>query len=239
MSTMAASGVPSRVLAMDFNETKKTYRSTINQVVGFVGQDLDFFTAVKADFLQRVVREFFPAVKRPRVLDIGCGHGLIHPLLGDYDVVGVDVATEVLSLARTANPTVRYAGYDGRTLPFQPGSFDVTMAVCVMHHVPPAQWVSFLEEMKRMLSRNGIGVIFEHNPLNPLTRYVVANNDIDADACLLRSFTLQRLLREAGFTQIATKNILFTPFGAPVFRWLDRQLWWCPFGAQYYTIASR
>jgi SAM-dependent methyltransferase len=224
---------------MDFNETKDNYSSTINQVVGFVGQDLEFFTAVKADLLHRVVQECLPASKRPRILDIGCGHGLIHPLLQDYDVVGVDVATEVLPLARSANPGVRYVGYDGHTLPFETGSFDIAMAVCVMHHVPPAQWVSFLQEMKRMLSPDGIAVIFEHNPLNPLTRYVVANNEIDADACLLRGSTLQKLLREAGFGQLDTRNILFTPFGARIFRWLDRQLWWCPFGAQYYTVASR
>jgi len=224
---------------MDFNDTKEIYRSTVNRAVAFVGKDLDFFTAVKADFVRRAIRERLPTVTRPRVLDVGCGHGLIHPMLAAYDLVAVDVATEVLRLARAANPTVRYAAYDGRTLPFRQGAFDVAIALCVMHHLLPAQWVPFLDEMRKMLNKGGIIVIFEHNPFNPLTRYVVANNEIDADACLLTDSTLRQHLRRAGFNRISTRHILFTPIAAPVFRWLDRFLWWCPFGAQYYTTASR
>jgi SAM-dependent methyltransferase len=225
---------------MDFNQSKYDYRQTIERSIAFAGKGLDFFTEVKADYLRRIVARRLGDVTVPRILDIGCGHGLMHPYLGSFglDIVGTEVATEVLSLARAANPKVAYVGYDGRTLPFTPNSFDLALAVCVMHHVPPAQWKDFLREMRRVLRPGGIAVIFEHNPLNPLTRYVVASNTIDADANLLSARMLRKLMRQAGFEAPQTRNILFTPFAHPGFRWLDDRLGRIPFGAQYYAIGT-
>ncbi|WP_210497172.1 class I SAM-dependent methyltransferase [Microvirga antarctica] len=225
---------------MDFNETKQTYRDTIEQSIAFAGKGLDFFTSVKADYLHRIVQAELPGLDKPRLLDVGCGHGYIHPDLRrfGFDIVGVEVATEVLPFAREANPDVTYLGYDGTTLPFEDDSFDVAMAICVMHHVPPEQWPNFSREMHRVLRPGGIVAIFEHNPINPLTRYVVSRNEIDDDAVLLSTSTLRGLLKDAGFQQVATRNILFTPFASPFFRAVDRQLGWCPFGAQYYAVGK-
>jgi SAM-dependent methyltransferase len=225
---------------MDFNQSKDNYRQTIERSIAFAGKGLDFFTEVKADYLRRIVARRLGGVTEPRILDIGCGHGLLHSYLRSFglDIVGTEVATEVLSLARAANPKVAYVGYDGQTLPFSPNSFDLALAVCVMHHVPPAQWKDFLREMRRVLRPGGIAVIFEHNPLNPLTRYVVASNTIDADANLLSARMLRKLMRYAGFDGPQTRNIIFTPFAHPGFRWLDDHLGRIPFGAQYYAIGT-
>jgi SAM-dependent methyltransferase len=224
---------------MDFNEAKDHYRESIERTIGFAGKGLDFFTEVKAEYLRKVVARRLGEAKAPRMLDVGCGHGLIHPYLRSfgYDLVGAEVAVEVLALARLANPDVPYVGYDGSTLPFSSGSFDLTLAVCVMHHVPPAHWHGFLREMRRVLRPGGLAVVFEHNPINPLTRYVVASNAIDADATLLSARTLRGLMRETGFHAPQTRNILFTPFAHPGFRWLDNRLGWIPFGAQYYAVG--
>jgi SAM-dependent methyltransferase len=225
---------------MDFNESKHVYRDKVDQAIAFAGKGLDFFAGVKADYLRAIVEAELPGMDKPRLLDVGCGHGYLHPDLRrfGYDVVGVDVATEILPLARAANPDVAYLGYDGTTLPFDDDSFDVAIAVCVMHHVPPGQWPDFSREMRRVLRPDGLVAIFEHNPLNPLTRYVVASNDIDHDAVLLAASTLRGLLKNAGFRQVRTRNILFTPFAGPFFRAVDRGLGWCPFGAQYYAIGK-
>jgi SAM-dependent methyltransferase len=224
---------------MDFNQSKDDYRETIERSVAFAGKGLDFFTEVKADYLRKIFARILKDVTAPRTLDIGCGHGLMHPYLRafGFEIVGADVATEVLSLARSANPDVAYVGYDGQTLPFTQKSFDLALAVCVMHHVPPAQWKDFLREMRRVLRPGGLAVIFEHNPLNPLTRYVVASNTIDADANLLSARMLRELMLQAGFEAPRTRNILFTPFAHPAFRWLDDRLGRVPFGAQYYGIG--
>lgn len=108
-----------------------------------------------------------------------------------------------------------------------------------MHHVPPSQWNSFLMEMNRVLKKDGMAIIFEHNPYNPLTRYIVANNILDKGVVLLRKATLEKLMIESGFKTAKSRYFLFTPFALSIFRWIDKILWWCPLGAQYYTIATR
>ena len=224
---------------MDFNQSRGNYRETIERSISFAGKGLDFFTEVKAEYARKVLKRLLPEVTQPRTLDIGCGHGIMHPYLRafGFEIIGVEVATEVLPLARAANPDVSYVGYDGQSLPFASKSFDLALAVCVMHHVPPTHWRNFLGEMRRVLRPRGVAVIFEHNPLNPLTRYVVATLAMDADANLLSARMLRELMRQAGFEAPRTRNILFTPFAHPRFRWLDERLARLPFGAQYYAIG--
>ena len=66
-----------------------------------------------------------------RVLDVGSGDGLLARAIADrrpdVDVRGVDVLTrEPMYIPVTQ--------YDGRTLPFDAGSFDAVMFVDVLHH---------------------------------------------------------------------------------------------------------
>ena len=84
--------------------------------------------------------------------------------------------------------------------------FDLALAICVMHHVPPAEWVHFLAEMKRVVKPGGAVFIVEHNPLNPLTRYVVAHSEIDQASHLLPSSRLRKLMRKAGLRSARTEN---------------------------------
>lgn len=127
--------------------------------------------------------------------------------------------------------------YDGKKFPFDAASFDVALAICVLHHVSLAERAVFLEEMKRILKPGGLGIIFEHNSYNPLTRHVVSVNPLDEGAVLLSRSNLEKLIRQSKFSQPKSQFVLFTPFERPVFRKLDRALGWCPFGAQYYTVG--
>jgi 2-polyprenyl-3-methyl-5-hydroxy-6-metoxy-1,4-benzoquinol methylase len=83
---------------MDF---KHNYRETVERSVAFSGKGLDFFTEVKADYLRKIVSCLRPEVTLPKILDIGCGHGGMHPYLRSFgfEIVGTEVATEVLSRA--------------------------------------------------------------------------------------------------------------------------------------------
>lgn len=225
---------------MDFNEHKNSYGDLIQESLRFSGKEHAFFTQVKAQFLKNIIKKYLPNVKTPELLDVGCGHGLIHSYLkgDDLKIVGVEVANEVLEFARKDHPEVNYLSHNGKTLPFEEKKFDIAIAICVMHHVPPVEWQAFLTEMKRVLKPGGIVVIFEHNPYNPMTRYIVANNILDADAVLLSSPKLKKLMQEVGLTHIKNRNILFTPFANRIFRWLDKVLGRVPFGAQYYAIGQ-
>jgi hypothetical protein len=84
----------------------------------------------------------------------------------------------------------------------------------------------------------GLVVLFEHNPLNPLTRRVVSRCEFDADAVLARSGTVAGLLDDAGLEVVDRRYILFFPKGGKRIARLERALHRVPFGAQY-SVAGR
>ena len=174
-------------------------------------------------------------------LDVGCGIGatdrhLVEPF---GKVIGVDIVEGVLERAATEVPEAEFRHYDGRALPVPDASVDVVFAICVVHHVPPAHWGAFAAEMARVLRPGGVAAIFEHNPLNPLTRRVVANCVFDDDAILLRRHTAAELLRDAGLTRPEHRYIAFLPFGGAKVAPIEATLRRVPFGAQYYAAAIR
>jgi ubiquinone/menaquinone biosynthesis C-methylase UbiE len=89
-----------------------------------------------------------PGTQKPHMLDVGCGVGEIHPFLqGIFGrVCGADVSGSSVAQARIRNPEVEYQAYMGETLPYESATFDVSMAICVLHHVLPSQWARFLRE---------------------------------------------------------------------------------------------
>ncbi len=224
-----------------FDAYEAKYADAVNDAVAFSGLDVDFFTRVKADYIIDIARKTFGRTEGLRLVDVGCGIGNFHPLLSRAfdDINGVDVSAASIERARTANPSVSYAAYEGDTLPFPEASFDIAMAVCVVHHVPPAQWPEFMSEFRRVLKPGGLALVFEHNPLNPLSVHVVNNCPFDEDAVLLRAPELKKLFASAGFSDPEGRFILSVPAFNSAFRSLDRVFSRLPFGAQYYVSARK
>ena len=90
-----------------------------------------------------------------------------------------------------------------------------------------------------MLRRNGMFVIFEHNPRNPLTMRIVNNCVFDKDAVLLKPDETESLLATSGHQSVSTRHILTIPSFNGATRKIDRLLGRMPFGAQYFTMGRR
>lgn len=222
-----------------FDSYKDRYNGAVDAAVAFTGLSVGFFTQVKAGYIMDIVNAY-PGGAALSALDIGCGIGNYHGLLKQRftRLAGVDVSCDCLDTARSRHPDVAYRSYDGGTLPYPDASFDVAFTICVIHHVPPAQWDQFAAEMRRILKPGGLALVFEHNPRNPLTMRAVSSCSFDADAVLLRAEEAERLLQRAGFREVHSRFILTVPPATGLLRRLDRLFARLPIGGQYYVTAT-
>jgi ubiquinone/menaquinone biosynthesis C-methylase UbiE len=218
-----------------FDAYENTYRDEVQSSIDFSGLPHSFFISAKADLIGEIVKTRFSGEHKPALLDIGCGIGTFHPLLRNLfgRFCGVDVSAKCIGRARRENPDVEYKTYEGAILPYGDAEFDFTMAICVMHHVPPPEWLSFMREMRRVTRPGGTLCVIEHNPLNPLTRLAVARCEFDRDAVLLRAGVTEELMTKAGLCDIKTRFFLFFPSAAQVVRSFERSIGWMPLSAQY------
>jgi len=109
----------------------------------------------------------------------------------------------------------------------------------VLHHVPISERPAVYAELARVLKPGGRLYVFEHNPRNPLVRYVIARTPIDANAILLDSQEVRRGLTQTVRYQLDTDYLMFMPPGIGLLRGVDRALAWLPLGAQYVVAARK
>jgi 2-polyprenyl-3-methyl-5-hydroxy-6-metoxy-1,4-benzoquinol methylase len=189
--------------------------------------------------LRKIVHAQGQDLDQAVLLDVGCGAGTTDRHLASQvkSLHGVDVSEEMVSVARKHVADGEFLHYDGKTLPFPSGSFDVVIAICVLHHVPQPDQTSFLRELVRVTRSGGVIAVFEHNPANPLTRRAVRGCELDVGVELLRAKDVERLLAGTGARVVSRDYFLFTPFGGRLGSTVDQLLRWLPFGGQHVVVA--
>lgn len=224
-----------------FDDYVDNYQEKIQESIDFAGQDADFFIRVKADMVKNLVKKYCDNLDTAKVLDVGSGVGMVDRyLVADIkNLYGVDIEEGVVNRAVVNNPGVKYSVYNGELLPFEENTMDFTFAINVMHHVPVTLWQNFVNEMRRVLKPGGVAVVFEHNPLNPLTRRVVSKCEFDRDAVLLGHIKLSNIFIHSKLALTEDSYILFFPFNGKLFRFVEKAFKWIPLGAQHYVIGKK
>lgn len=225
---------------LNFDNYSETYKKHVENSVKFSGLPLDFFAAAKAKILSETASTHFSDKDNLSLLDVGCGVGVIHSLLKPIfrNISGVDISAASIEHARMENPDLDYRTYNGTKLPYPQGAFDVATTICVMHHVPPAEWQAFMQEMKRVVRPGGLVCVIEHNPFNPLTRLAVMRCEFDRDAILLSARRTERLMFDAGLSMVKSRFFLLFPSVARAARAIEKRLGRLPIGAQYLTVGT-
>jgi len=224
----------------EFDRYGDSYEKAVDDAIGFAGTEHAFYLEAKARALVELARRELGDPARIHALDVGAGPGSLHPYLAEIGALeGVDVSEALVERAAAANPAVRYRTYDGKRLPFADESFDLAFAVNVFHHVDPPDRADLASELARVVRPGGIVAVFEHNPLNPLTRLVVSRCEFDKGVELLSTREVRALLAQAGLQLVERRYILFFPWRSALLQRLETRLGPVPLGAQHLTAARR
>ena len=105
--------------------------------------------------------EILGSLCKGRLLDAGCGSGKhsIPLRMRGFDVIGVDVSTGALEMARKGSVCreldITFLAADICHLPFPARSFDVIWCYGVLQHLMLAERELAINEFRRLLRRNG------------------------------------------------------------------------------------
>ncbi len=221
----------------EFDQFGTDYEERLQSTLAGMG-DVDLAVRSKVQLLGDLLPAFH-ALPVPRLLDFGCGVGLLTRELGRFaeTVIGVDPSLD--SLAHGEFGDGRAVAYDGVRLPFDDGAFDVAVASCVFHHIQPGDRDGVLGELHRVLTDQGLLVIIEHNPRNPVTRWIVNRCEFDRDAVLLSPGEVKQRFEAAGLEHQLGHYFFTVP---PATSWLhsvDRSLKRLGLGAHFVSVGRR
>ena len=228
-------------MTSEFDSHAESYRGEVNRALAFAGKQVDFYAERKAAMLSELARGSLGDPANLKILDVGCGIGLVdgHLVEPFGSVFGVDVSAEEISQAQTEHPSVAYAVSKPAEIPHPAELFDVVFAACVLHHVDGEEQLPLVAEMARVTRPGGFVVIFEHNPWNPLTRLVVSRISFDQGVELMRPKVVSSLFERVDVHPRTVRNMTFTPWRGALSAELERALWWLPVGAQYAVIGEK
>ena len=229
----------------EFDQFAAGYNAGMENVVKHLAASgADDFAEIRAEWLVNYVR--VTGDGGTSLLDFGCGSATLLKALrrASYPgtLSGCDVSNGMLEEARrtwTEGTLPRLSIQPHDRLPYPSECFDLAVASAVFHHIPPAERGRWYGELHRVLRPGGRCIIFEHNPWNPVTRWVVSHTPIDANAVLLSRREAGAALRHAGFETISASSIIFFPPRFKFVRPLERRLAWLPLGGQYVIVGRR
>lgn len=165
-------------------------------------------------------------LNRKRVLDVGCGGGILADSMArkGADVTGIDLASKSLRVAQlhaleTGTPNIQYREVSVEALAQeQPASFDVVTCMEMLEHVPdpssvaracaelvkPDGWV-FFSTLHRSAKAFMLAIVGAEYVLNMLPR------GTHEYAKMIRPSELAASCREAGLDLVGTKGMEYNP----------------------------
>jgi SAM-dependent methyltransferase len=222
-----------------FDEYASSYDEDLGKALSVSGEDKNYFAHGRMVWLGKWLRAHEMPARS--VLDFGCGTGSATPFIKEClrpeETLGVDVSAQSIDVARK-NHGSNEAGFGLIDSP-QSGHFDVAFCNGVFHHIDPAERQESLAYVFDSLKPGGVFALFENNPWNPATLYVMSRCAFDKDAITLSPPETRRRMRQAGFQILATRFLFIFPALLKVLRPLEAPLSLLPFGTQYCVVGQK
>jgi len=168
------------------------------------------------------INEYVKPLPGMKILDVGCGPGVLVPFLGDVEYYGIDI--NPLYIGQAAKR------YGGKNAHFECagvsslgsagyGEYNIIMMNGVLHHLSDAEADACLAAVKKLLKPGGRFCSFDgvyYDGINPLERFVLDNDrgkfvrTPDAYAALIRKhLPAARFVIKEHATNIPNPLIIF------------------------------
>jgi SAM-dependent methyltransferase len=223
-----------------FDDYAQNYDEALNQGLSATGEGKGYFAQGRIHWLGKCLSDLD---EHPyQVMDYGCGDGSTSECLlamnQESSVIGVDTSEKSLELANRKYASER-ASFSSIAR-YQPrGELDLVYCSGVFHHIPVAERAAALDYIWRCLRPGGIFSLWENNPWNPGTRYVMWRIPFDRDAITITPPESASLLQTAGFEILRQDSLFYFPKQLKYLRWIERYLSGLPFGGQYHVLCRK
>ena len=227
-------------MAEEFDKYSKNYKELLDGSLQITGFDTDHFAAAKIKTLAKL----FPNLCNQPIdfLDYGCGAGVLYlPFKKKFPkatYAGTDLSDAMIEEARVQAKSDNVF-FEMGSSSWKQRTYDIIFASCVFHHIPAEDHEKILRELGELLTADGKLIVWEHNPINPLTRKIVRDCPFDKDAVLISPGKMKQLYKKAGVSQLKVIFTTFFPQSLRLLIPLEPWLGWFPLGGQYLVVGEK
>ena len=227
-------------MSASFDSFSRNYNKVVNDSIRPTGYDTESLVFAK---LQKIAN-IFPDLtdKKFRLLDFGCGVGNLYGGIAKFFpnaiYTGVDPSINSIIKARSRfHDKKAFQRYESQG--WKSSKYDLIFSAGVFHHIPHQDHSKIIEKLFSLLNQDGRLVIWEHNPLNPVTQKIIKDCPIDKDAVLVSSKNIKKLFERVSLSKIRISYTTFFPKILSPLNSFDPLLGWLPLGGQYIVTGQK
>ncbi len=223
-----------------FDDYATSYDAALNRALAKTGEQREYYAQRRIRWSASCISNL--GLTCDRVLDFGCGDGSNASMLLESfsakTLIGIDASSKSILQARNRGLCDKISFFCVDE--FRPQA-DVDAVYCsgVFHHIVPAERQCWLEYVWAALKPGGIFALWENNPWNPGTRYVMAGCEFDQDAIPLSPLEAESRVSKAGFRILRRDSLFYFPRQLKFARPLERFLVKLPLGGQYQILCRK
>ncbi len=224
----------------EFDEYASKYEAALDHGLAISGETSSFFARERIGWLAKRLHQY--RGEAGLVLDYGCGTGnsirFFDEILKAKFVVGLDLSSKALEIACSKSVPIPV---DFRLVSQYTPSQQVDLAFCngVFHHVDPAERSATLRYMADCVRPGGFVAVWENNPWNLGTRYIMRRVPFDRDAILVGAREVRALAVAAKLRVLTTDFCFVFPAFLRFLRRFEPRLKQLPVGAQYLVLCRK
>ncbi len=163
----------------------------------------NLFEELEAKPLDRALLNRFAEAVKPLgvAVDLGCGPGQIARYLHErgVHVIGIDLSPQMVALAQQLTPAVDFFQGNMLALDVPDNAWGGIAAFYSIVHLPRAQMVDALRELKRVLVPHGVMLLAFHRGQEIVHREDMWDKTVNLDFIFFERAEVESYLRAAGF----------------------------------------